>query len=267
MIRVLASVMAMTVIAGTAAGLDGYGAQTRGADQTLQSGDIVYKMLGELREVVSAGFLLKADEYFHGGTHHPAGEEEYCRPGDPSCAAEEAHRQQAGESGSAAGARDLWGRIDQAIYEHPVHHVTDKQQAEVLPWFYLATRIDPHNVNAYVLGGYWLSITMQKPEEAIVFLQEGLRHNPDAWQIYSQLGDTYFIVQHDYAKAWEPFRRAYELLPADAPRPELRHILTLLTAAGERSGRQEQAAVYRRRLDELFPERSDEKSASPLPGA
>ena len=265
MTRVLASVMALTVIAGTAARIDRYWAQTHSADQTLQSGDIVYRMLGELREIVSAGFLLKADEYFHGGTRHPAGED--CRHEPAGSEGEDHARHAAGVDDHPAGGRDFWERLHTAIYERPVHHVEGPRLAELLPWFYLATRIDSHNVNAYVLGGYWLSITMQKPEEAIVFLQEGLRYNPDAWQIYSQLGDTYFIVQHDYAKAWEPFRRAYELLPADAPQTELRHILTLLSAAGERSGRKEQAAVYRRRLDELFPDRPDEQSTLLLPGA
>ncbi len=53
---------------------------------------------------------------------------------------------------------------------------------ELLPWFKLMTLSDPHYVRAYAIGGWWLK--RKNEEAAFEFVNEGIEHNPDAFQIY-----------------------------------------------------------------------------------
>ena len=219
------------------------------------SGDIMYRMLGEMREVMSDRFFIKADEYYHGGTRHPASQEHTITDASDHTDGDQCeHEVSAVPEPEAPG--DVYSRLYRALHYRPVQHLSEFKRAEALPWFYVATRIDPHNINAYVTGGYWLAIPLQLPDEAISFLQEGLTHNPQAWQIYSQLGDIYFLVKKDYVRAGSEFLRAdhYMQQAEDASPFDVRHVLTFLTATQERLGDYETALSYATRLVKLFPQ-------------
>lgn len=69
----------------------------------------------------------------------------------------------------------------QAADEAHVH--TDG--TELLPWYRLLTLTDPHNVRGYMIGAWWLAGMEggEKVEEAIAFLEEGIRNNPRSFQL------------------------------------------------------------------------------------
>ena len=61
---------------------------------------------------------------------------------------------------------------------HPHHH-TDGQ--EVLPWFRVMTISDPHYLPGYTTGAWWLN--SRERDEALAFIEEGIRNNPDSFQV------------------------------------------------------------------------------------
>ncbi|MCG2711291.1 MAG: tetratricopeptide repeat protein, partial [Candidatus Omnitrophica bacterium] len=81
-----------------------------------------------------------------------------------------------------------------------------------------------------------------------------LKYNPNAWEIYAQIGDIYFIMNHDYAKSITYFRQAYLFMrSSEVNNIEKRHVLTLLAASFERSKDYGQSVYYYKKILELYP--------------
>ena len=219
--------------------------------------DILYRIFGQLRYDLAAMMYLKADEYFHGGTEHPEGEKHEIAdelnslPGHKH--AEHEH-ENSGRTKAGNGPRDLIAGFDRMIHYHPVMHLSQDQQAEVIPWFYLSAKMDPHYVNAYVLGGFWLSDRLGKPDEALKFLKKGMIYNPDAWQIYRQAGEVYFEFKKNYQKADLYLKNAYRLmLEQNADTMEKRQVLVFLSSAAEKRNDLTDALGYYRQLRKIWP--------------
>ncbi|MCL5104848.1 MAG: hypothetical protein M1133_12145 [Armatimonadetes bacterium] len=58
----------------------------------------------------------------------------------------------------------------------------------------LITQIDPHDFDAYE-DGAWLMESDMRDDEAEAFLLQGLRNNPDTYNMYSAMG--YFCYMHN----------------------------------------------------------------------
>ncbi len=72
-------------------------------------------------------------------------------------------------------------------------HLTEKGSnapKEILPWIQLAAKLDPQKLESYTVGAYWLR-QLDKKEEAEQFLREGLRQNPQSFEIMLELGRSY----------------------------------------------------------------------------
>jgi tetratricopeptide (TPR) repeat protein len=81
-------------------------------------------------------------------------------------------------------------------------HLTDKgtnAAKEILPWIQLASKLDPNKVESYTVGAFWLR-DLKRHGEAEQFLREGLRRNPDSYEILLELGRGY-LEQKDYERA------------------------------------------------------------------
>ena len=81
---------------------------------------------------------------------------------------------------------------------------------EILPWFRLATLLNPRNVDAYVTGAFWLDRKFGKPAEAMKFLKEGRENNPDDYRIYWEFAFLYYY-RKDFAKAIESLETSKSL--------------------------------------------------------
>lgn len=60
------------------------------------------------------------------------------------------------------------------------HQHTDGK--ELIPWFRMMTLSDPHYIRGYIVGAYW--IKRHDPAAAILFVEEGLSHNPNDFQLH-----------------------------------------------------------------------------------
>jgi tetratricopeptide (TPR) repeat protein len=160
-------------------------------------------MLGEFRTGISDILMLKTERYLDNGIAYEAhvnaqilGAEDSAKAFDATLELrEEAH---VGEGGAATliatPEKDYRGFIGQLHREvkpwrdpSEVHQHSDGMQ--ILPWFRVATLVDPRHIRSYTIGGYWLS--RQNNDASENFLLEGIRKNPDAFQLYLMLGKIY----------------------------------------------------------------------------
>lgn len=132
-------------------------------------------------------------------------------------------------------------------------HLTEKgpnAAKEILPWIKLAAQLDPNKIESYTVAAYWLR-EMKKDAEAEQFLREGLRHNPESYEILLELGRGY-VTGHDYVRARQVlelgFRRWREQengKPADQRNIfSVLQILNNLALVADRSGQREQAVHW-----------------------
>ncbi|HSB73849.1 MAG TPA: tetratricopeptide repeat protein [Candidatus Methylomirabilis sp.] len=90
------------------------------------------------------------------------------------------------------------------------HIQTDRQYQHLHRLVDLTTSLDPRFVDAYQLGGLFLSLARAYPE-AIAIYRKGIEHNPDQWELPYELGRMYFLDLGDIPAALEWFERANKL--------------------------------------------------------
>jgi hypothetical protein len=202
-------------------------------------------MLGEFRTSVSDIMFIKTERYLHGGIGYiPHHAESALSAGDLAAEVDEhqselgAHDDPVHDPMSHAGTPTLiptpdrdfrgWiGTLHRAVkpWRDPDRPHIHTDGRELLPWFRLMTRADPHYVRGYVAGAFWLQ--QQDEELAIQFLNEGIYHNPGAFELFvsrgllrvrqaRQSGDTQHIdpaspIATLLRTAREDFLRAAEL--------------------------------------------------------
>lgn len=203
-------------------------------------------MLGEFRTGLSDMMFMKADRYIHAGVsyvpHHPVMSAHEM--------AEEVHEHQDElglhdfcEKSSVCSApsgtptlipppnkdfRGVVGHLHRQVQPwrdpHKPHVHTDGR--ELLPWFRVMTLSDPGYIRGYVTGSFWLQF--DDIDRALEFINEGLQHNPDDFQLYvsrailrtrqsRQVGDPAIQpltpqVRHYLELAREDYLRAAELM-------------------------------------------------------
>lgn len=176
-------------------------------------------LFGDGRRLFANHFLSKADAYFHRGRYPSIFEMAEREKGNhlvesvgdesggdspghvhgPDCDHEaegqdgdegehgEEHDESCAHAEPASGPDDWISRLAARFQPDQHLHLEAGGQKEMLPWVKLAVEMDPHNVDAYTVGGYWLR-QMGKSKEAEAFLREGQRNNPDSSEIYFELG-------------------------------------------------------------------------------
>lgn len=110
------------------------------------------------------------------------------------------------------------------------HRHTDGK--ELIPWFRLMTLSDPGYVRGYLTGSFW--VKRHDWEAAMMFLEEGLEKNPEAFQLHMSMGYLYMQRARSISekgaisfeeeaqrplliKAKEAFRRAGDLAVQQRP--------------------------------------------------
>lgn len=132
-------------------------------------------------------------------------------------------------------------------------HLTEKgtnAAREILPWIKLAAQLDPRKVESYTVGAFWLR-DLKRDEEAEQFLREGLRHNPDSYEILLELGRGY-VDRRDYERARNVLEMAFRRWrEQENPKPVEQQnrfaaglILNNLVLVEDRTGNREQAVSW-----------------------
>jgi len=107
---------------------------------------------------------------------------------------------------------------------------TSDNVREILPWLKLSARLDPDDIQTYTVTAFWLR-RMHKEKEAEQVLREGLRNNPQSYEILFELGRLYKESYDDTGRArnvWELAARYWFNLSPDDQK-ENRLILEQIT--------------------------------------
>jgi len=140
------------------------------------------------------------------------------------------------------------------------------QVREIIPWLRLSAELNPNDIRTYTVTAYWLRERMGKVAEAEQFLRDGLRENPDSYEIMYELGRVYSENRNDPARArnlWQAALGQWQKQVASEPDPDRAYkflfveITSHLALLEEKQGNHPQALAYM----ELW------KARSPSPAA
>jgi tetratricopeptide (TPR) repeat protein len=197
-------------------------------------GSIVSLLFGASRDALSASFYTQADMFFHKGVA-------YSRP---KTIARDPFRQ-------------ALNRIAPEYHRHPVGLET----AEIMPFLRLATDMDPHNIDAYLVAAFWMTTGAERPDLAADILRAAHRNNPGNYRVLLELGRLQLrrgqidLARHALDAAirfWpgkdDPLDRQTRLDRAE--------MLTYRALLHELAGAPERAADLLAEVRSLFPERT-----------
>lgn len=172
-----------------------------------ESGNFFKLLLGNGRQLLANQFYIMADVYFHSG-YYPSVFDKQEGQSDVLAAV---HGRSDDEEDSTNvdffGAPKDW--IDRFGWRFRLNHHTHLEngnQREILPWLQLAADLNPRMIDTYTVAAYWLRTGLHDPKQAESFLREGLRNNPDSYEILFELGRLYHDSYHDNDRArnvWE----------------------------------------------------------------
>lgn len=202
------------------------------------SESVLSLLLGDSRRLFANDFYVKADVYFHNGRYpsifdqaRDAEERENHMAAEQHGGhGEEGHEEVRDESNQPTDWIDRFGRHFR-ITEHV--HLQGGDTREILPWLAISAELDPHRIETYTVASYFLRRQLGKADEAERFLRQGLRANPDSYEILFELGRLYYENRHDITRArniwllalqrWqqkegrqkEPYWTAYDAIAVD----------------------------------------------------
>jgi len=210
---------------------------------------VLYKIFGQLRKDLGLFCYLKADQYLHRGSHHVDHDED-CSFSVTKNDTDKPHKHV--HTDAHLKDFDLFFKIYQAIHFRHLVHLKTSKNAELMPWFDITTRFNPHFVKVYLDGGFWLSSKMNQPDKALTFLRRGLKHNPRSWQIVHQMGEIYFTQKKDYARSYSYFKHANALISTQ-PHTILdkKRILIFLSSSAKKINKHQDNLRYEKELSGL----------------
>jgi len=189
------------------------------AGNRASSASILNVIIGDSRRMFANHFFTKADAYFHSG-FYPTIFDQAGAPkklhmtetsGEPD-EDEHDHAPAADKSGKKPVFTDLPGFMGAPsdwiekfgrnfLPSEHVHLESGGGQREILPWLRISADLDPQRVETYTVAAYWLRTQMGKVDEAEQFLREGLRANPQSYEILFELGRVWEENRHETARA------------------------------------------------------------------
>jgi len=191
-----------------------------------ESGGMLKVLLGEGRRLFANHFFAKADVYFHSG-YYPSIFDQAQKPKDQRHLTSKEGSEIAEEHEKAMDflrpPRDWiegFGRHFM-ITEHT--HLEGGNEREILPWLRLSAELDPQRVETYTVAAYWLR-AMGKMVEAEHFLREGVRANPNSYEILFELGRLQYENYHDATAArnvWELALRRWQEQESAKAKPDM----------------------------------------------
>ncbi|GAB4318536.1 MAG: hypothetical protein Kow0059_12100 [Candidatus Sumerlaeia bacterium] len=182
-------------------------------DRAVRNSSAAAMILGEMRASASDLLFIKTERYLdHGIAYEPHLKEEILSVTAEGRAIDERqaeaaagphahdHEHDAEEGGypktiirtAAEDFRGFIGHLQRRIkpWRDPRMPHEHTGGTELLPWYRLMTLADPHNARAYAIGAWWLK--QHDLAEAIRFVEEGLRYNPQAFQLHYALGSLLY---------------------------------------------------------------------------
>ncbi len=227
-------------------------------------GDLLTHALGEGRRLFANHFFVKADVYFHNG-YYPSFIQQSYREGASNHVhiaehhtegiagtkedkEEEEHEKAMAFLDTPSDWIDRFGRHFYASTHS--HREKEGEAREILPWLKLSAELDPQKIDIYTTASYWLRHNLKKSEEAELFLREGLKANPQSYDILFELGKLYYEDRHDTEHARNLFELALRRwdeadVAGKKPDPILGDaLLAYLVSLEEKNGRLKESLAY-----------------------
>ncbi len=98
-------------------------------------------------------------------------------------------------------------------------HLENGEERELLPWLKLAIALDPQAIETYAVTSFWLRKNLKRIEDAKEILREGIRNNPDSFELLFAMGIIYEQDDKNIIKArniWLAAKKHWETQPSDA---------------------------------------------------
>lgn len=152
----------------------------------------------------------------------------------------------------------LWVKAD--IYHHELEFrgLDTVQNTDIMPLFRMITLLDPHFIQAYDTGAYSLVVNLNRVKEGLDFLKEGIRNNPDSFELSWEYGFLMFY-EKDYAEALPYLIKAHDnrdnaLTSVYDEHMKIVWVNTRIVKCYEELGKPEKAEPYRKELEEYRKE-------------
>jgi hypothetical protein len=167
--------------------------------ETGDAGGFMGALMGESRRLFATQSFIEADVYFHSG-YYPTMFDTKEAEDKLDMNVQEAdtnrvalvngrrHEEEEPGEGFLGPPRDWLERFGRHFMPTEHTHLANAKVSEILPWLRMSADLDPHRIQTYVTASYWLRTTLNQPDEAEQFLREGLRANPDSFEILIELG-------------------------------------------------------------------------------
>lgn len=201
------------------------------------SGNAMEVLLGEGRRMFANHFAVKADVYLHSGFYPSIFDQAAAAEQKAEMEHEEGeghkHTEDCGHAEHAGHAhehdeenlpeghkcdttfmgepRDWIERFGRNFIVTEHTHLESGKAREILPWLKLAAELDPQRVETFAVGAFWLRVDQKRPDQAEKFLREGLKANPDSYELYFELGRLYYEAHRDAQRARNLLEHAYRL--------------------------------------------------------
>ena len=177
--------------------------------QTGSNADFLSVLLGDAKADLSQAMIHEADSYFHGGIDmechalhaHKHEGHGHVRGHDHDVQGHAAHGHgkdcPCGHCGHGSEAHeeagfDPWRWINSHIRAPEIErHLEGDRTIEMMPWFWMAVKSDPHNVEAWSTAWYVASRMMKDDLLAFKIAEEGRRLNPKSIEMACVMGRTY----------------------------------------------------------------------------
>jgi len=231
------------------------------SDQQADSGGVLKVLLGDSRRLLADQLLEQADISFHSGFYPSIFDERRppkdtahmtSKAGSPEA---EAHEEKMNFMGPPRDVLERFGR-NFLITEHT--HLEGGNEREILPWLRISAELDPHRVDTYTVASYWLR-NLGKVAEAEQFLREGIRNNPQSYELWYELGLLYYDNRHDPFRArnaWQLAMRYWQQSEPNKPDPDRigwEKIVVRLANLEENEGNLQRAIDYLKMVMEHSP--------------
>jgi tetratricopeptide (TPR) repeat protein len=193
-----------------------------------QSDNFFSLLLGDSSRMFANSFFVKADAYYHSG-YYPTIFDNNSAFKTPHLAEDTgaiASHNQGEETGFMGPPRDWLDSFGRHFIPNRHTHLDEggpsddlsssDEVREILPWLKLSAKLDPDNIQTYTVTAYWLQ-RMHQDKEAEQVLREGLRNNPQSYEILFELGRLYDESYHDPGRArnvWQLAARYWRGLDA-----------------------------------------------------
>ncbi|NBR86974.1 MAG: hypothetical protein EB141_06630 [Verrucomicrobia bacterium] len=233
------------------------------AERVPDTGSVFDLLLGESRRAFAMHAFIKADAYFHSGFYPSVFD--LAQVADRNKTHLEESIKSAGNEhhdhdAKPAPARDWLEAFGNHFHPSQHRHLERfGDEREILPWLRLAAELDPQRVETYTVAAFWLRDRLNKVNDAEQFLREGLRANPQSYEILYELGRLYAENDRDVPRARAVLELAIErwlkqeARKADPDKQGYGQILAQLADLEERAGNLDRALAHFARLKQVSP--------------